>query len=132
MTDTPANPDQPAPGNPADPTSPPLPPVDPPASSGTPATALHGDENPETAGNVWSGPALSERPGDHAQPPDGWENPPALELHGPSTPADNPVWTPAHGGTSGPYDLARNEVAPPEGYVNPPAVELHGSSQPAA
>src|SRR5260370_31682384 len=28
------------------------------------ATPLHGDENPLTAGNVWSGPSLSERPGD--------------------------------------------------------------------
>lgn len=125
-------PDQPEPGDPTDPTSEPLPDVEPPASSGTPATPLHGDENPETAGNVWSAPALSELPGDHAPAPDGWVNPPALELHGSTTPPERPAWTPVHGGATGPYDRGRSETVPPPGYVNPPATELHGSSTPAA
>jgi hypothetical protein len=95
-----------------------------------PAVTLHGSEDPEVAGNVWGGPALSEQPGSVTPAPRRWANPAALELHGSSTPAESPVWTPSHGGATGPYDLGRTETAPPAGYTNPPARELHGSVLP--
>jgi hypothetical protein len=94
------------------------------------AVALHGPEDPVVAGNVWTGPALSEQPGSVTPAPRRWTNPAAHELHGSSTPAESPVWTPSHGGATGPYDLGRTETAPPAGYTNPPARELHGSVLP--
>lgn len=128
--DVPADPQEP--GDPADPGTPADPEETPGELRGAGAQAIHGVEDPVTAGNVWSAAAVSERPGDHAPPPDGWVNPPALELHGPTTPAEHPAWIPSDGGASGPYDLGRTEHAPPAGYVNPPAIELHGSGRPAA
>jgi hypothetical protein len=102
-----------------------------PAAGGTPAVTLHGSEDPETSGNVWSGPALSERPGDVTPAPKRYQNPLAVELHGSATPAEQGVWIPSDGGANGPYDLGRTEHVPPAGWVNPPAAELHGPTTPA-
>lgn len=103
-----------------------------PEGTSPPAQSLHGDADPVTAGNVWVAAAKSEHPGDHIPAPEGWENPPALELHGHTVPSDRGVWVPSDGGVGGPYDLARTEHTPPEGWENPPAREMHGSVTPAA
>lgn len=99
-------------------------------ASGVPAVELHGSTDPETSGNVWAGHALSEQPGDHQPAPEGWENPPAREAHGSTTPADQAIWVPQDGGGDGPYALGKTTRTPPDGWVNPPALELHGPTMP--
>jgi hypothetical protein len=101
-----------------------------PVTASAPAVPLHGSEVPSDTGGVWTAAARSERPGDHVPAPEGHVNPPALELHGSTTPPEHPVWTGTAGGVSGPYDLGRSETTAPEGHVNPPARELHGPTTP--